>query len=270
MRYLVGEQTEVEYEARRLNLRRDQYRRIQATPDALTTLSGLKRITLEYVGSKPSSWFMEVANGMDIKVVKLDGTEERAILPMHKDESGKYVPDDIKFETVSYSHGGSTQIVAHLGDAHAIVPKAMLQKARDNVDALAVYIFPVLIAQLSRSSKDNQLPTGFIGMDFAGTYERCLTTGSALTMLSGVWVDELAENTNMRANLILAGDKTEAMQFATFMGLNNWVFLENTRMLMNYNGSTVYIVGGGRYRSDFGAIEGLFLMNNITQVDMDD
>lgn len=73
----------------------------------------------------------------------------------------------------------------------------------------------------------------------------------------------------MRTNLILAGDKEEAAQFAAFMGFNNWEFLDHYRKLMNYGGSIVYVVGGGRDREDFGAIEGLFIQKNITQVDME-
>jgi hypothetical protein len=73
----------------------------------------------------------------------------------------------------------------------------------------------------------------------------------------------------MRTNLILAADEAEAAEFAAFMGFNNWVFLDNYRRLMNYGGSIVYVVGGGRDREDFGAIEGLFIQKNITQVDME-
>lgn len=73
--------------------------------------------------------------------------------------------------------------------------------------------------------------------------------------------------------LIIAITANEAKKFAKeVMGWkqSEWVYVKEYADMMKYRNSSVYICGEARTRSDFGAIEGLFILGNHTVVDMNE
>lgn len=70
--------------------------------------------------------------------------------------------------------------------------------------------------------------------------------------------------------LIIAGSREEAQEFAVAImgwGTNQWVYIDSYMKIHQYRNSSVYLVGTARERSDFPAIEGLFLMNKHEVLD---
>lgn len=70
--------------------------------------------------------------------------------------------------------------------------------------------------------------------------------------------------------LVLAGTKEQALEFAEgIMGwkAHEWQYVSGYITVNGKKNASLYIVGTARERPDFGAIEGLFLMNNIQVLD---
>lgn len=86
-------------------------------------------------------------------------------------------------------------------------------------------------------------------------------------MLQGDW--EIPEEQEPMI-LIVSGSPAESRACAELMGFGQYHHVEHYKDMQKYPRSSVYLYGTGRKRTDYGAIEGLFLMYGHDVIDMNE